>query len=222
MHGICNQNIHVFCFSILRLQQRQCQNRLTHRLYNQKIHGVFCFVFQAPGAPPEVVPEPPKEEPAPGGPDGKTSRPGSKTGSRPGEPLTAQSSQLPLPGRGYISSVVAEHLSRDWRSQVWSSEAAEGERRGRSKLSALTLIWLFVNKLMLMSYYSMCCLSSWSAYPVRRNIPLLWTDLKFKIFCRLQTLKRLKRALFIMTKHSLRIFGVFPFFEPQNNTEKWH
>ena len=93
---------------------------------------MFCFFlfFQAPGAPPEVVPEPPKEEPAPGGPDGKTSRPGSKTGSRPGEPLTPRSSPLPLPGWGGVSSVVADFWSRDWEvagSILRSSGGGEGE-----------------------------------------------------------------------------------------------
>ncbi|XP_005100478.1 sperm flagellar protein 2 isoform X2 [Aplysia californica] len=39
---------------------------------------------EAPGAPPELPPEPPKEEAAPGGPDVRTSRPSSKAGSRAG------------------------------------------------------------------------------------------------------------------------------------------
>ena len=125
-----------------------------------------CFVFQAPGAPPEVVPEPPKEEPAPGGPDGKTSRPGSKTGSRPGEPLTPQSSPLPLPGQGYINSVVAEFWSRDWEV-AGSILRNSGGGKEREEQTFCTLIWLFVNKLMIMRYYPLCCLSSWSTYPIR-------------------------------------------------------
>ena len=43
------------------------------------------MLLQAPGGPPEVPPETPKEESAPGGPELRTSRPPSKTGSRAGE-----------------------------------------------------------------------------------------------------------------------------------------
>ena len=35
---------------------------------------------------------------------------------------------------------------------------------------------------------------------------------------KIQTHKRFKRTLFISTKHSMRMFGVTPFFKQQNNT----
>ena len=35
---------------------------------------------------------------------------------------------------------------------------------------------------------------------------------------RIQTHKRLKRTLFIRTKHNMQILGVIPFFKLQNNT----
>ena len=38
------------------------------------------------------------------------------------------------------------------------------------------------------------------------------------IIIKVQIRKRLKRTLFIRTKHDMRIFGVIPFIKLQNNT----
>ncbi|GFO03102.1 sperm flagellar protein 2, partial [Plakobranchus ocellatus] len=48
---------------------------------------------EAPGGPPEAPPETPKEESAPGGPEVRASRPGSKTGSRAGSAKSRGSSK---------------------------------------------------------------------------------------------------------------------------------
>ena len=48
-------------------------------------------------------------------------------------------------------------------------------------------------------------------------LPLgVWCHLA--MFIKLQTRKRLKRTLFIRTKHSMQILRVIPFFKLQNNT----
>ena len=51
---------------------------------------------------------------------------------------------------------------------------------------------------------------------------ILFTFIYFILFtaCRnnIQTHKRLKRTLFIRTKHNMQIFGVIPFIKLQNDT----
>ena len=47
---------------------------------------------------------------------------------------------------------------------------------------------------------------------------LTCVNYKFGVINMFQTQERLKRVLFIRTKHSVRIFRVIPFIRPQNNT----